>query len=465
MTLYGLMTATAVSQTASASLPACFKAYDVRGRVPDELNEPLAWRIGQVFAELFGARTVAIGRDVRDSSAALSKALAGGLRSGGADVHDIGLCGTEEIYFATTHLGLDGGIMVTASHNPADYNGMKFVRAGARPVGMGTGLQEIASRVAGNPARNTYGKGRYRRIDVRSAYVEHVLSFVDHKTLRPTKLVVNAGNGSAGPVVDAIAAQLPVELVRVAHEPDGSFPNGVPNPLLPEMRAQTVDAVVRSGADFGIAWDGDFDRCFLFDEQGRFVDGYYLVGLFAKAFLGKWPGATVVHDPRLVWNTVELVEKAGGLPVVSRCGHTYMKDAMRAANAIYGGEMSGHHYFRNFGYCDSGMIPWLLVLEMISRTGQPLSSLIAPRIQRYPISGEINRPVLDTELAVQRVRERFRDGCTKMSFLDGLTIEHPDWRFNLRPSNTEPLLRLNVEAREDEVLLRRKTDELLEVLQ
>lgn len=457
---------TAAPQTVDiAAVYQCFKAYDVRGRVPEQLNDGVAWRIGRAYAELFAANKVAIGRDVRATSVALSTALAEGLRSAGATVFDIGLCGTEEIYFATTHMGLDGGIMVTASHNPPEYNGMKFVREGAQPVGLASGLREIAARAAGDQTRTTSVKGQYQRTNIRDDYVRHVLSYVDTAALKPLKVVVNAGNGCAGPVIDAIAAKLPVELVRINHEPDGTFPNGVPNPLLPEMRGETANAVVQAGADLGVAWDGDFDRCFLFDERGRFVDGYYVVGLLAKTFLSKWPGAKIVHDPRLVWNTVDIVNRGGGVPVLSRCGHTNLKDAMRSANAVYGGEMSGHHYFRDFAYCDSGMIPWLLVMELLSRSGSRLSELVAERLLRYPSSGEINRQVSDVAGVTHRVIEHFRDDALDTQYLDGVTMEFPDWRFNLRPSNTEPLLRLNVETRGDELLLRRRTAEILALLE
>ena len=458
-------TTTAAPRTADAAILECFKAYDVRGRVPEQLNEGVAWRIGRAYAEQFGARTVVIGRDVRPTSEALSTAVSDGLRSAGANVCDIGLCGTEEIYFATTHLGLDGGIMITASHNPPEYNGMKFVRAGARPVGIASGLREIAQRAAGPLPRRVTAKGEYRHGNVRDAYVRHVLSYVDRHLLEPTTVVVNSGNGSAGPVVDALAQHLPLKLVRVAHEPDGSFPNGVPNPLLPEARSQTSKAVVSSGAELGVAWDGDFDRCFLFDGRGRFVDGYYVVGLLAKAFLSKSPGAKIAHDPRLTWNTIEVVNRAGGVPVLSRCGHTNLKDTMRSANAVYGGEMSGHHYFRDFAYCDSGMIPWLVVLELMARSGRGLAELVVERQRAFPSSGEINRPVANADAATYRVLEHYRESALRVSYLDGVSMEFRDWRFNLRPSNTEPLLRLNVEARADELLVRRRTAEILELLE
>ena len=457
-------TTTVAPRTADAAILECFKAYDVRGRVPEQLNEGVAWRIGRAYAEQFGARTVVIGRDVRRSSEAISTALSDGLRSAGTHVCDIGLCGTEEIYFATTHLGLDGGIMVTASHNPPEYNGMKFVRDGARPVGLASGLREIAARAAGPLPRRVVQKGEYRVGHVRDAYVRHVLSYIDAKRLPPMRVVVNAGNGCAGPVVDAIAEHLPLSLVRIQHEPDGSFPNGVPNPLLPETRQVTSRAVQGADAALGVAWDGDFDRCFLFDEHGRFVDGYYVVGLLAKAFLCKWPGAKIVHDPRLVWNTIEVVNSAGGVPVLSRCGHTNLKDTMRSANAVYGGEMSGHHYFRDFAHCDSGMIPWLLVLELMARSGRALSALVAERQRAFPTSGEINRQVDNADGAMYRVLEHYRAGARRVTYLDGVSVEFDDWRFNLRPSNTEPLLRLNVEARGDELLVRRRTAEILEML-
>jgi len=443
----------------------CFKAYDIRGRLPDELNEDIAWRIGRAYVEFLQPARVVVGRDVRLSSASLCAALARGLAEGGADVVDIGLCGTEEIYHATFDGGFDGGIVVTASHNPMDYNGMKLVREGSKPISGDSGLDAIRALAEAGEFAPAARTGTVSAGDFKARYVEHLLGYVDPAALRPLKVVVNAGNGCAGPVVDRLAPHLPFEFVRVHHEPDGTFPHGIPNPLLPENRAATAEAVLAHGADVGIAWDGDFDRCFLFDEKGRFIEGYYIVGLLAETLLARHPGARIIHDPRLTWNTVEMVEKAGGVPVMSKTGHAFIKERMRAEDAVYGGEMSAHHYFRDFAYCDSGMIPWLLVLELISRGGRPLSALVDERIRRFPASGEINRRLADPLAAIARVEERFKTEAPTVDRTDGLSMEFADWRFNLRCSNTEPVLRLNVESRGDEALMREKTAELLRVIE
>lgn len=444
---------------------AAFKAYDIRGRVPDELDEDAARRIGRAYAEQFTPQRVVLGRDVRLSSAAFAAAVTEGVRSAGAQVLDIGLCGTEEMYFATFHLKTDGGIMVTASHNPPDYNGMKFVRAGARPVSADTGLQDIARRVlAGGPEPIPAGRGGYQPINVRDDYVRHVLGYIDTAALKPIKVVVNAGNGCAGPTFDAIAKHLPLQVTRLLHEPDGRFPNGVPNPMLEPNRALTAQTVREEGAVLGIAWDGDFDRCFFFDEHGAFIESYYLVGLLAQAFLEKFRGEKIVHDPRLTWNTLDIVRRAGGTPVVSRCGHAFIKDVMRSANAVYGGEMSAHHYFRDFSYCDSGMLPWLLMLELLATTGRPLSALVAERMRRFPVSGEINRRVADGQAVLRKLEQHYASEAMDIAHLDGLSMEFADWRFNLRASNTEPLLRLNVETRGDVPLLKARTAELLQLI-
>lgn len=442
----------------------CFKAYDIRGRLPDQLDEDVAWRIGRAFADELSPKTVVVGRDIRLSSDALAAALSQGLTEGGADVLDIGLCGTESVYFATSHLEADGGIMVTASHNPPDYNGMKLVRAQSRPISGDTGLRKIQARAEAGDFPTRQATGQVRTVPVMDAYVEHLLGYVDRTSLRPLGLVVNAGNGGAGLVVDALEPHLPFSLHKVHHEPDGHFPHGVPNPLLPHNRAATADAVRRHGADLGIAWDGDFDRCFLFDEQGGFVEGYYIVGLLAEAFLAKHPGATIVHDPRLTWNTIDIVKGAGGTPVCSKTGHAFIKERMRSEDAVYGGEMSAHHYFRDFAYCDSGMIPWLLVAELVSRRGQPLSEILAERMAAYPVSGEINRRIADPAAAMASVHDAYAEHAIVVERIDGLSMEMPDWRFNLRCSNTEPLLRLNVESRGDAALMNAKTAELLEHL-
>ena len=440
----------------------CFKAYDVRGRVPDELNEDLAYRIGRAYAAFLSPVRVAVGRDIRFSSLPLTEALAAGLNDAGVEVWDLGLCGTEQVYFATSHLGLDGGIMVTASHNPPEYNGMKFVREESRPLSGESGLKEIEGLAAAREFPPASGpRGGRRATDCLDAYITHLLSYIDPRVLKPLKVVVNAGNGCAGPVLDAMEPHLPFQLIKIHHTPDPTFPHGVPNPLLPENRQITIQAVLEHGAAVGLAWDGDFDRCFFFDEQGTFIEGYYLVGFIAAALLAAHPGAAIIHDPRLTWNTMDMVREAGGRPVMSKTGHAFIKARMRLENALYGGEMSGHHYFRDFAFCDSGMIPWLLVLQSMCRTGQPLSALVRERMDRYPCSGEINRKLMDPDAALQRVEARYMAEAMAADRTDGLSLEFPAWRFNLRKSNTEPVLRLNVETRQDPALLKAKTAELL----
>ncbi|MCG5511973.1 phosphomannomutase [Ectothiorhodospira shaposhnikovii] len=438
---------------------ACFKAYDIRGRVPDELNPELARRIGRAYARVIRpAGPVAVGEDIRLSSPALARALVQGLNESGVDTRSLGLCGTETVYHAASLPGMGGGIMVTASHNPMDYNGMKLVKAGAVPISGDSGLNEIEALARDAvPVEGHVQMGRDEPLDVMAGYVERVLGLVDESVLRPLHLVVNAGNGAAGPTFDALAARLPFRVTRVHHAPDGRFPNGIPNPLLPENRSATADAVKAHGADLGIAWDGDFDRCFLFDEQGRFVEGYYVVGLLAAQLLERHPGEKIVHDPRLTWNTVEMVQSAGGVPVMSKTGHAFIKERMRLEDALYGGEMSAHHYFRDFAYCDSGMIPWLLVAERMCRTGQPLSALVDERMRAFPCSGEINFRVADVARTLARIGQVFRDRALEEDDTDGLSMGFGDWRFNLRGSNTEPVIRLNVESRGDEALMRTRT--------
>ncbi|HEL4830850.1 phosphomannomutase [Stenotrophomonas sp. C4297] len=445
-------------------LPA-FKAYDIRGRVPEELNEDLARRIGVALAAQLAPGPVVLGHDVRLTSPALQDALAAGLRGTGREVIDIGLCGTEEVYFQTDHLGAAGGVMVTASHNPMDYNGMKLVKENARPISSDTGLFAISDAVAVDTSEAQPPRAGQTAQHDKSAYIQHLLSYVDAAKLKPLKLVVNAGNGGAGAIVDLLAPHLPFEFIRICHEPDGSFPNGIPNPLLPENRAATANAVREHGADFGIAWDGDFDRCFFFDHTGRFIEGYYLVGLLAKAILARNPGGKIVHDPRLVWNTVEMVEQAGGVPVLCKSGHAFIKEKMRAEDAVYGGEMSAHHYFREFAYADSGMIPWLLIAQLISESGRSLADWVEDRMAAYPCSGEINFKVADAKAAVARVMEHFAAQSPALDHTDGISADFGDWRFNLRSSNTEPLLRLNVEARGDAALMQARTDEISRLIQ
>jgi phosphomannomutase len=444
---------------------ACFKAYDVRGRVPGELDNRLAYRIGRVYAEYLKPRRVAVGRDMRLSSADLTAALASGLTEAGVEVVDLGLCGTEQVYFYTAALKLDGGIMVTASHNPPDYNGMKFVRAGSRPISGDSGLKEIEALAAADRTWAPAGRqGATIHQEPLGDYVRHLLGYVDLGALRPLKVVTNPGNGCAGPVLDALEAHLPFTFIKICHQPDGNFPHGVPNPLLPENREMTAQAVREHRADVGLAWDGDFDRCFFFDEEGNFVESYYLIGLLGQALLARYPGGKIIHDPRLTWNTIEVVREAGGLPVMSKTGHAFIKERMRLEDALYGGEMSGHHYFRDFSYCDSGMIPWLLVLEMICRRGLPLSALIAERQRRFPVSGEINRQVGDPDRVLARVEEAFKPGALAVDYTDGVSLEFAEWRVNLRKSNTEPVLRLNVETRGNQHLLHEMTEKLLAMM-
>jgi phosphomannomutase len=448
---------------------AAFKAYDVRGRIPTEINEDLVRDIGRAYAGFVRPKRVVVGRDIRLTSATLASALIEGLRSCGVDVYDIGLCGTEGVYFATS-LGddsgpFDGGIMVTASHNPPDYNGLKFVREGSRPISADTGLKDMAAMIRDGKLPGRAAKtGALIEFDVRSDYVEHLLSYIDRDVLKPLKVVVNAGNGGAGLFVDLLEPHLPFEFLKLHHSPDGTFPNGVPNPMLEANRLSTIDLIKKSGAQLGLAWDGDFDRCFFFDEQGTFVEGYYLVGLLAEPVLEREKGARIVHDPRLTWNTIEVVERLGGKPVLCKSGHAFIKHKMREVDAAYGGEMSAHHYFRRFAYCDTGMVPWLLVLERMSRTGKTLSELVGERMARFPCSGEINRRVPDGRGAIEAVQQQYEPKALSVDFTDGLSMEFAEWRLNLRSSNTEPLIRLNVESRGSRELMQAKTDEVLGLL-
>ncbi|MEZ0148674.1 MAG: phosphomannomutase [Candidatus Reddybacter sp.] len=442
----------------------CFKAYDIRGRVPGELNESIAYRIGRAFAQYLNAGRIVVGHDIRLTSPSLCDAVVEGIRDAGCDVVHIGECGTEEIYFATFDGGYDGGLVVTASHNPMDFNGMKFVREGSRPISGDDGLPEIKAIAEQDEFNAAPRRGELSHSADKSAYIEHLLSYIDIDALSPLKIVVNAGNGGAGSVVDLLEPHLPFEFIKVHHQPDGHFPNGIPNPLLEENRAATADVVKREQADLGIAWDGDFDRCFFFDSQGNFVEGYYLVGLLSTAFLKKHGGGKVIHDPRLIWNTIELAEQCGGQAVQSKTGHSFIKQVMRDENALYGGEMSAHHYFRDFAYCDSGMIPWLLVAELVCTSGSTLLELMAESQARYPVSGEINREVDDAAAMLARIEKHYAASAQLLDKTDGVSMSFGDWRFNVRMSNTEPLVRLNVESRGDEVLMQQKTAELLAFL-
>ncbi len=440
------------------------KAYDLRGRIPEELNEDVAYRIGRAYAEFVKPKKVIVGRDIRLSSELIGKALEEGLLDSGVDVYDIGLCGTEVVYFATFAQQMDGGIMVTASHNPPDYNGMKFVREGSRPISGDTGLQDIRRIAESGQFAKPARRGERFAVDIMPAYIEHLLTYVDRSKLKPLKVVVHAGNGGAGLIIDKLEPLLPFKFIKVHHEPDGAFPNGVPNPMLAENHRAPVEALKKHGADVAISWDGDYDRCFLFDEHGVFIEGYYIVGLLAAAFLERAPGSRIVHDPRLTWNTLDIVAKYGGVAVQSKSGHAFMKAKMREVDGIYGGEMSAHHYFRDFAYCDSGMIPWLLVLQLMSRNGKTLSQLVGERMRLFPASGEINRRVPDARATIAAVLDKYKPLASDLDHTDGVSVELSQWRFNLRSSNTEPLLRLNVESRGNEALMREMTTQLLDLI-
>ena len=442
----------------------CFKAYDVRGRIPDELNEDVANRIGKAYAQVINPGTVVVGHDIRLTSESIKAALVDGLRDQGVNVVDIGLCGTEEIYFATAHLGVGGGIAVTASHNPKDYNGMKFVRAESKPISGDSGLKEIQALAEANNFTSAETRGSYGPVDTDQAYIEHLLGYVDVSKLKPLKIVCTAGNGGAGRVVDLLESHLPFEFIKLHHDPDGHFPNGVPNPMLEENRVSTIELIKDTGADLGIAWDGDFDRCFFYDHTGEFIEGYYVVGLLASAFLAKTPNQIVIHDPRLTWNTIDVAEAGGGRAEQSKTGHAFIKEMMRHFDAVYGGEMSAHHYFRDFAYCDSGMIPWLLVTEIMSTTGKTLAELVEARTKAFPCSGEINRTVSDAPALIAKVESMYSDAAKSIEHMDGLSLGFDEWRFNLRMSNTEPVVRLNVETRGDDALMRAKTEELLGII-
>lgn len=477
----------------------CFKAYDIRGELNTQLNENVAYRIGFAFAQHLGAKRVVVGGDVRLTSKPLKLALAAGLIDAGAKVIDLGMTGTEEIYFATKHLGVDGGIEVTASHNPINYNGMKLVKAGSVPISGDSGLNAIkasaesllddivAQRLhyytdgeainddaffAGNchvDQQKLIDSGSYELSSCMDAYVDHLLSYIDSASFTPLKVVVNAGNGAAGPALDAVERRckeqnIPITFIKIYHQPDGSFPHGIPNPLLPENRADTAEAVIAHKADFGIAWDGDFDRCFLFDASGQFIEGYYIVGLLAEAFIQKMPGAKVIYDPRVYWNTEDIISRAGGVPIKSKTGHAFIKERMRKEDAVYGGEMSAHHYFRDFAYCDSGMIPWLLIAELVCKKNQSLSSMVEDRIAAFPSSGEINSKLKDADSALARVLATYEKSALRRDDTDGIGLEFGEWRFSLRKSNTEPVIRLNVESRANTKLMKEKTAELLAII-
>ncbi len=454
----------------SNAIPAltCFKAYDVRGQIPNQINADICYRIGRAYAQIIKPKKVVVGYDIRLTSKEFSDAVAQGLMDSGVDVHNIGLSGTEQVYFATFHHEMDGGIAVTASHNPKDYNGMKFVRENAKPISGDTGLFDIQALAESGEFTDCKTQGQSFNLDISQSYPAHLLTYIHQATLKPLKLVVNAGNGGAGTAIDLLEPLLPnIEFIKVHHEPDGNFPNGVPNPLLEENRPSTINAVKEHGADFGIAWDGDFDRCFLFDEHGEFIEGYYIVGLLADAFLRQSDSPSeqsVVHDPRLTWNTIDIVEAAGGTAIQSKTGHAFIKERMRKENSIYGGEMSAHHYFRDFAYCDSGMIPWMLVAQLVSDSGKSLSQLVSERMKAYPCSGEINRKLKDASAALDAIEAKYASEAINIDKVDGLSFDYGSWRFNVRKSNTEPVVRLNVESKNDTALMQEKTAELIAFL-
>lgn len=440
-----------------------FKAYDVRGKVPGELNNDLAYKIGRAYSSLIKAKKVVVGNDIRKSSEELSGALISGLTDAGADVINIGLCGTEMIYFGTPHFNADGGIMITASHNPPEYNGMKFVKKDSVPVGYNSGLDKIEEMITSNQiGEKSSRKGEVKRTNILPQFIDNLKKFYKSEKINPLKVVVNAGNGCVGPALNAIEPNLVVKMIKLFNNPDPDFPNGVPNPMLEENRIPTIEAIKKNKADLGVAWDGDYDRCFFFDEKGNFIEGYYIVGLLAKSILKTNPGEKIVHDPRLVWNTQEIVKKSGGKTVVSVSGHAFIKQKMRAVNAIYGGEMSAHHYFRDNAYSDSGMIPFLLILQLMSEEKKKLSELVEEMISSFPCSGEINSTIDDPAGKIKEIEKKYSDG--KIDHLDGVSVEYPKWRFNLRMSNTEPIIRLNVESRGNENLMKEKTEELLKII-
>jgi len=449
--------------------PAVFKAYDVRGIYPSQLDEDGAYAIGRAFVLQFEPRRIAVGRDVRLSSPSMAAALMAGAAAEGAEVLDLGLVGTEMVYFAVGELGLDGGVMVTASHNPKEYTGMKIVRRGALPVGGESGLLEVRDRAldvvesgSGEARAGAPDGERVRAIDIWPDYVERVTSFVDMSAIRPLKIVIDGANGTGGTMLGPVLEQLPVETVRWAFEPDGSFPSHEPNPLLPENRELIVKLTLEEGADLGVAFDGDADRCFFVDDTGEFVPGDFATALLAESVLEREPGAKIIYDVRASWAVPETIERAGGVPLVNRVGHAFIKHRMRKEGAAFGGEVSGHYYFREFSQADSGVVPFLLMLELISKRGRRLSEILEQFRSRYFLTGELNTPVADVALKLQEIKERYASEGT-ISHLDGVSVDAADWHFNVRPSNTEPLLRLNLEARSEE-LMESKRDEVLALI-
>ena len=443
--------------------PKVFKAYDVRGVHPTEIDEDGAYRIGRAYVDEFEPRSVAVGRDMRLTAPAMAAAVIEGAADGGADVLDLGLVGTEMVYFAVGDLGLDGGICVTASHNPGEYTGMKIVRRGARPVGGDSGLDRVARRAAASFGEVT-ARGSVREEDVWEGFVAKVLSFVDEAAFRPLRIVVDAANGMAGTMLPPVLERLPrLDVVRCYFEPDGSFPNHEPNPLLPENRAFIVERTRAEGAQLGVAYDGDADRCFFVDDTGEFVPGDFVTALLAQAMLAKEPGAKVIYDVRASWAVPRAIEEAGGVPLINRVGHAFIKDRMRKEDALFGGEVSAHYYFRDFTQADTGVVPFLVMVELLSRADRPLSELLVPYRERYFLTGELNTPVADVALKLQEIKERYTRDGGRISHLDGISVDFDEWHFNVRPSNTEPLLRLNLEAL-SEPLMEEKRDEVLELI-
>jgi phosphomannomutase len=442
----------------------CFKAYDVRGIVPDELNPEVAYAIGRAYAHQILPKSVCIGYDIRLSGPEIYQALAKGLTDAGVDVVHLGMIGTEMVYFATASMHLDGGIMITASHNPPEYNGLKMVRSLSRPISGDTGLLDIEKLtfdyLESMPLPT--GNGHIEKKDVYADFTDHLMQVVDPSELKPLRVLADPGNGAAGIALNHLLPRIPLVVDQLRPAPDGTFPNGVPNPILEESRAMTESALKAGDYAFGVAWDGDYDRCFFFDEKGDFVEGYYIVGLLAQAILKKDPNHTIIYDPRLYWNTLDIVGNLGGRAVVCKSGHAFIKEKMRAEDATYGGEMSAHHYFKDHWYCDSGMIPFLLVARLVSQSGRTLGELVGEMIAKYPCSGEVNSSVSDVAAVLATVESQYSDG--EIDRLDGLSVSYPEWRFNLRGSNTEPVIRLNVETRGDRELMLAKTDELLSLI-
>ncbi|MFW9928238.1 MAG: phosphomannomutase/phosphoglucomutase [Candidatus Thorarchaeota archaeon] len=446
------------------ALNKAFKAYDVRGRIPDELNDTTVRMIGNAFIQFLKnvSKPIIVGYDVRPTSEQFSKALIDGITDAGVDVINIGLVGTDMVYFATAYLKSSGGIMITASHNPANYNGLKFVREDAIAISSDTGLIDIKNTVLSGKYLTAEKKGKVEGKNIVQDYVKHVLSFINPKTINPMKIVMNAGNGCAGIVLPELTKKIPqITTIPVFWEPDGSFPNGIPNPLLLEKREETSQKVKAHQADLGVAWDGDFDRCFFYDNDGSFVEGYYLVALFGEFFAKKNPGVKIIHDPRLIWATQEVVLRNGGIPVMCKAGHAFIKERMRKEDAIYAGEMSAHHYFKDNFYADNGMIPLVLLLQILSEKKISLKELVRGWISQYPVSGEINIEVINSDLIISNIEKEYKPKALKSDYTDGLSLEFDNWRFNLRKSNTEPVIRLNVETKNDYSLMESKRDEIL----